>query len=256
MANIVKRIKEELTFENVLSVAIKTPGVHIDRADFLRRELHLFFPDSVVEEAVRYNPAKAGIPRHIISGIAESVISYEAGKATGLSIVASLSSSANAAFTIPAVSADITSYFVFVLRVVQKLAYLYGFEEFDTFEDGLDSESMSIVMVFIGAMFGVQRATSALGKLAESMAIHIQKKLANKALTKGVVYPIVKNIAKAVGVRMTKQIFADAVATSIPIAGSLLSGGVTYFSFKPSCARLKKHLMKFPLSDPDFYSQE
>ncbi len=40
MANeIVNRIKEEITFENVLMAAMKTPGVKINRAKFLRKEL-------------------------------------------------------------------------------------------------------------------------------------------------------------------------------------------------------------------------
>lgn len=39
MANVAKRLKQELTFENVFAAAMKTPGVKINRAKFLRKEL-------------------------------------------------------------------------------------------------------------------------------------------------------------------------------------------------------------------------
>lgn len=61
MANIVKKIKDEITLENVLTMAMKTPGVKIKRDVFLRKELIKYCPEEVIKEAIRYNPAKAGI---------------------------------------------------------------------------------------------------------------------------------------------------------------------------------------------------
>lgn len=37
MADIVKTVKNEMTFEKILATAIHTPGVKIDRAKFLRK---------------------------------------------------------------------------------------------------------------------------------------------------------------------------------------------------------------------------
>ena len=39
MANIIKSVKDELTFENVLLTAMRTPGVKINREKFLRKKL-------------------------------------------------------------------------------------------------------------------------------------------------------------------------------------------------------------------------
>ena len=39
MNELIEKVKDELTFENVLVMALKTPGVKIDRARFLRKEL-------------------------------------------------------------------------------------------------------------------------------------------------------------------------------------------------------------------------
>ena len=252
-ADLIKKIKEELTLENVLMKAIKTPGVKIKRDSFLRKELIKYYHEDIIKEVIKNNPAKAGIPKRVINKIAESVINYETRKVSGLSFLASLPSSVNMLAAFGSVSADITSFFVHVIRIVQELAYLYGFQEFDFTEDNIDSETMDLIMTFMGVMFKVQGAESLLNKLADNASKQVSKKLARKALTKGTVYPFVKTIAKKVGMRMTKQIFADAVATIIPIAGSLASSGLTWVSFKPNCKKLQKTLMSYNLCDPDFY---
>ena len=78
-------------------------------------------------------------------------------------------------------------------------------------------------------------------------------KLAEKALTKGTIYPIVKQIATKIGIHMTKQVFADTVASAIPVIGSVASGGLTWVMFKPCCVKLQKNWMTYNLCDPDFY---
>lgn len=250
MANLVERVKNELTFENVLMAVMKTPGVKINRAKFLKKELVKYYADEIVAEAIRTNPAKAGVSKKVVYKISTAVINYETTKVTGLSVAASIP---GGGWAVGASAADITSYFAFILRVVQKLAYLYGFEQFELNEDDMDSETMSQVLVFVGVMFGVQGAATALQKFADAFAKHIAKNLAKKALTKTFYYPIIKKVATKVGVHMTKQIFADTVASAIPVIGGVLSGGLTYVMFKPNCLKLRKNLMSYNLCDPDYY---
>ncbi|MCD7861316.1 MAG: hypothetical protein LUG25_05365 [Oscillospiraceae bacterium] len=250
MANAMQTIKNDLTFEKVLMTAMRTPGVKINRAKFLRKELIKYCPEQVVVEAIDSNPAKAGIPKEIINKVSKQVIDYETTKVTTISVVASVPGGVAA---VGAVASDITSYFAFILRAVQELAYLYGFEQFDLSEDNADSETMNYLLLFMSVMFGVQGAATALQKFANTLAKHVAKKLAQKALTKGTIYPIVKKVAVNVGIRMTKQIFADGVASTIPILGGVLSGGFTYAMFKPGCMKLRKNLMSYNLCDPDYY---
>ena len=249
---IVKKIKNEVDVEKILMSAMKTPGVKINRAKFLRKELIKYCKEDVIEEAIQGNPAKAGIPVEIINSISQQVINYETTKVTGLSVAASLPGGGAA---VGAALADITSYFAFVLRVVQELAYLYGFEQFEFNEDDLDSESMQFILLFMGVMFSVQGASEVLKKLSEAFSRKIAKDMAKKALTKGMIYPIVKRVLKSLGVKITKQVFADAVASAVPIAGGALSGGLTYAAFRPCCMRLRKNLRATKLCDPNFYKE-
>jgi hypothetical protein len=247
MANI---MKTELTLEKVLSTAMRTPGVKINRAKFLRKELIKYCDEDTIAEAIKMNPAKAGISKNLINKISKHVIDYETTKVTGISVAASLPGGVAA---VGAAAADITSYFTFILRAIQKLAYLYGFEQFELDGDDMDSETMHYILIFVGVMFGVQGAANVLQKFANILETRISKKLAQEALTKGAIYPIVKKVATNVGIRMTKQIFADGVASAVPVLGGALSGGLTYAMFKPGCMKLRKNLMSYNLCDPDYY---
>lgn len=154
------------------------------------------------------------------------------------------------AATIPA---DTAQYFGFILRIMQKLAYLYGFSEFELSEDNVSDATMNEVLLFLGVMFGVQEANAAVKIIAGVASKKAAKSLARKALTKGVVYPIVKKITKQIGFRMTKQIFATGVSKIIPVVGGVITGTLTYTTFKPSANRLKNKFSELPISDPESY---
>jgi hypothetical protein len=53
---------------------------------------------------------------------------------------------------------------------------------------------------------------------------------------------------------MTKQIFADGVASFIPLVSGVLSGGLTFAMFKPCCMKLRRNLMTYNLCDPNYYT--
>jgi hypothetical protein len=129
------------------------------------------------------------VAKEVVNKISKQVINYETTKVTGLSFAASLPGGAAA---VGAAAVDITSYFAFILRTVQELAYLYGFEEFDLNDDEVDAETMNIVLLFVGVMFGVQGSSTTLRKFADVISKQVAKKIAQKALTKGTIYPIVK----------------------------------------------------------------
>ena len=249
-------VKDQLTLENVLTAALGMPGVRIDREEFLRKELSGYCPQRVVKEAIRYNPARAGVSRSQIDQISKKVIETESLKVTAVSLAASIPSSLAAPAVVGAVTADIIWYFAHILRVIQKLAYLYGFPEFEFSENGVDPETRDTIMVFLGVMFEVQGASSALRKLADSFARHLARQMVERVIAKKVIYPVVSRVAERIGIRIGKQLFADSIASSIPFAGGFLSGGLTLATFRPCCFRLRRVLMSYELSDPEYYSKK
>lgn len=234
----------------VLEQAMKLPGVRIDREQFLRKELGRKYPKVIVQRAIDNNPAYARIERYDIDKIAKHVIDYECNKTTALSFAAGLPGGVAAVASMPA---DILQYFMFMLRVIQKLAYLYGFEDFHLNEDYVDDELMNKLMVFIGVMFGAGEANMAIKVIAKAAGDNVAKKLARQALTKGTIYPIVKKIAPWLGMQMNKKIFANGVSRAIPVVGGLFAGSLTFVTFKPCANNLKNALREQPICDPEFY---
>ena len=77
--------------------------------------------------------------------------------------------------------------------------YLYGFPEIDTWENQqqtFDSETLNILIICLGVMYGVAGANIALKAMAKGLANGISKKIMSTALTKGTLYPIIKSISK------------------------------------------------------------
>lgn len=256
-AEVVEKVKggmeskaPELDVLAALQQAMKVPGAKIDREKFLRKELKRRYSKVIIDRAVEHNPAYAWIPREEIDKLAKHAIDYECNKATAISFTTGLPGGAVGVAAIPA---DIIQYFVFMLRVIQELAYLYGFDDFHLDENDVDNEAMNTIMIFLGVMFGVQQANVAIKVVANMAGRNVAKRLAQKALTKGTVYPIVKKIATAIGYKMTKEIFAGGVGRMVPVLGGIITGGLTYATFKPCANTLKNTLRKEPISDPQFY---
>lgn len=66
-------------------MAIKALGVHITRADFLKKELFENYPQEVIDKAIATTPAQTGIPSEEINKIADEVIKFERNCVSGIS---------------------------------------------------------------------------------------------------------------------------------------------------------------------------
>lgn len=239
----------KIDVEDIIIIVLKTPGVNINRADFLETQFMKNYPQEVIQDAIKFNPAHAGITVEEIDKIADQVIQYERNCVSGISLALGMPGGVAMAATLPA---DIAQFYGYMLRAIQKLLYLYGFPEINV-ENGvnIDDETMNIITLCLGVMYGVKGATASLKMLSAALGKGVEKKLLAKALTKGTFYPMVKKIAKWFSVNMTKQIFAGFFKKAIPVVGGVIGGGITYLSFKPCCDNLKKSLQDTLLSNPD-----
>lgn len=241
--------------EDIIIMGLRIPGISVNRSEFLRSAFMKDFSHETIDSAVKFNPAYAGISTDKIEKYANEVIKFERNCVSGISAVLSTPGGIAMAATIPA---DIIQYYGYMLRVTQKLLYLYGFPEIDVTEKGkkFDTETLNILTLCIGIMYGVAGASNALKTVAKVLGEGVQKQLLKKALTKGTVYPIVKSISKWFGVNMTKEVFAGFFKHSIPVVGGVVGWGITYMSFKPCCEKLKASLQNTVLSNPEYNSEK
>ena len=238
----------ESRFSAVLLAAAKLPGVRIDREAYLRSALARHCSEDDLRRAIEESPAAAGIPVEVLDKAANDSIRFETGKVSALSAAAGVPGILALPVTVPA---DVAQYFGHMVRIAQKLAYLYSWPDlFSDDGDDVDDATMGVLTLFFGVMFGTQSANAAVGKIAGMMSEQVAKKLPQKALTQGVVYPIVKKVAAHLGVKMTKESFAKSVSKAIPLVGAVVSGGLTLATFLPLAKRLKKHLAGLPLAEP------
>ena len=226
----------EIDIEDFIIIGLQTPGIKVNRKDFLQKELMKNYPQETIDNAIAHTPAYAQIPVNEIDKIADEVIKFERNCVSGISAALGAPGGVAMVATIPA---DLAQYYGYMLRAAQKLMYLYGFPEIDTTDKGhkFDSETMNLLIVCLGVMYGVQ-------------------KLMRAALTKGTIYPIVKSVSKWFGVNMTKQVFAGFFKKAIPVVGGVIGGGITFLSFKPCCDKLKASLQDTLLSNPEHHTTE
>ncbi|MBQ6439964.1 MAG: EcsC family protein [Mogibacterium sp.] len=243
-------INKYITPEEIIAQVIKLPIAKVDRAAFLLKELTGHYPEETVKTAIEHNPAYAGIDKQEINKIANQVIQHETNKVAGISFAAGLPGGLAMAATIPA---DVIQYFAFTVRAIQEIAYLYGFDEFDFKEEELDSYAMDQILIFLGAMYGIPGVNDSIRVIAEAAAQKTSKALANEALTKTEIYPVVKKVAKELRSKIAKRIYVKSASKVVPVVGGAVSGGLTYATFKPNCMRLKRSLWDLELCDVGFY---
>lgn len=241
----------EIDIEDIIILGLKTPGIRINRTEFFQKEFNKYCPQEIIDNAIAKNPAHAGIEIELIDQIADSVIQYERNCVSGISAALGIPGGVAMVATIPA---DIGQYYGYMLRATQKILYLYGFPEINTNENGqqFDSETMNILIICMGVMYGVAGANKVLKGMAQALGRGVEKKLLRAALTKGVFYPIVKSVAKWFNVNMTKKVFANFFKKSIPVLGGVIGGGITYLAFKPCCDKLKESVHDTLLSNPNY----
>ena len=110
-----------------LAKVVRAPGVRVNREEFLRQELgKLHLSDDAIARALGSSPVLAGVPLTELDRIADEAISYETNKSAAISFVAGIPGGFAMLGTIPA---DLMQYYMHALRIMQKLAYLYGWGE-------------------------------------------------------------------------------------------------------------------------------
>lgn len=233
-----------------MNKVLRLRSVRIDRERFLAVELRKkLVPETLVDAAIQDRPATAGITAEIIDAIARESIEFETRKSTALSFAAGLPGGFAMAGTIPA---DITQFYIHAFRVMQKLAYLYGWESFLDDCDDIDDETLGLLATFFGVMIGVAGASNSLIVFAvRTVSPAVEKNIARQALTKGAVYPVIKRTLRIIGVHITKQSFAKSLSKVVPVVGGVISGGLTYASLKVESSRLMEHLKSLPPALPD-----
>lgn len=233
----------------IMQRAASLKVVKINRGDFLRSEIKKRFPEIDADFAVETTPAETGIAPEDLDRMAIDVIDLETKKCAGLSFLAGIPGGLAMVGTVPA---DLAQYFAHVMRIEQKLAYIYGWQTFLNEEDEVDDETVMKLVVLMGVMMQVGGAANAVTTFAANTArAGIEKAIQKQALTKTFWYNPMKKVLRYLGVNLTKQTFAKTASKVVPVIGGAISGGMTYMAYKPGAERLRRYLRSLPTSGID-----
>ena len=228
-------MSELVSWDKVMNTALSMPMVKVDRTAFLTKEFSMYDNADQLRDKRPIDLFDA----EAIERAARGIINSHLAKATVASTAAGIPGGLVMAATMPA---DIAQYYWHVLVVAQKLGYLYGWPDLLDDKGQITEGTRNVLTLFVGVMFGAQAANKLVGEIAKRVSMQAAKRLPQQALTKTMYYPVIKQVAKWIGFKMTKDTFGKGVGKAIPILGGVLSGAITAFSFKPMAEKLHRHL--------------
>lgn len=237
-----------ISWDSFMETSLKLPGIKVNREEYLKDVFKAYgnvsdfssqSPLSLFDDKIVEKVAKASINGHLIS---VSGASAAAGIPGGFAMFG----------TVPA---DMAQYYYHVIIIAQKLGYLYGWPDLLDDKKQFSESSRNIITLFVGIMMGASAANKAITEIGKNLSVQVAKRIPSQALTKTAYYPIIKQIGKWIGMKVTKETFAKGAAKVVPILGGLLSGGLTYFTFKPMAKKLQAKL-KEDAGSYNFYGSE
>lgn len=238
--------------ESILDKLGSIPGVRVNRTEYLQNEFAKKHRKEM-SDILRRGPVAAGISKEEISKIADQAIQAEAGKTTIISLG---TGAIGGAAALAAVPADITQFYIHVFRIIQKLLYLYGWEEeiFDS-AGNIDDATKNILILYLGVMSGVGAAGKVVAEITKAAAKRVIREVPVRFfkmyITKQTFRTVVNKIVKAVGVKSAAKFAVASGSKVVPLIGGVVSGVITAAFFIPMSKRLKKCLAEGVLEEID-----
>ena len=140
------------------------------------------------------------------------------------------------------VPADVTRYMAHTLRIVQKLAFLYGWDLTLPEEGEPDADTAAVITLFFGVMMDVEGAAEALRVIAgEGGAPVTREQMAGRIDEHGIRFTV-RQMTRILSERLPKEVYGKRISRFIPIIGAEELGGLTYVTYKPMADRLRRFL--------------
>ena len=111
----------------VIDVAISTPGVKVNREEFLKKALRGKVSEDVIDNAIRVGTVKAGVPKEVAEKIAENLINSKCILTSAVSFATGIPG--GLVGLLGGSTVDIAQFFGNFFNLAQKLMYIYGYKD-------------------------------------------------------------------------------------------------------------------------------
>lgn len=225
-------------WKKTLNASLQLPFVKVERIAFLKKELQPYCTEEQIQLALNDSPIKV-LDKKTINKIANGCISYHTTIVCATSAISGLP---GGWFLAAAIPADIAQFYGHILALTQKLLYLYGWPDLQDENNGLTDETLSVLTLFVGVMMGSHQAVQGINQLAKALSEQVVKRLPKMPLARYAFFNISKQVAKWIGIKLTRETFAKGAGKVIPLIGAPVSAALTYWTFKPMATKLKRQL--------------
>ncbi|MCT3054837.1 hypothetical protein EFN57_05720 [Leuconostoc citreum] len=230
---------------HTIGLIAKLPVIRVNRKAFLKKQ----FSDSPDLNIILKHGPQAVYPVSVLEEKAHDIINKSTTKTSMASFAAGLP--ANPIIMAAVGGADVVQYFAFAINMAQQIAYIFGEDElFGSNTDTLPEEDKVKLIIYLGVMFGTAGAASMIATLSKKSGESIGKRVAIQAAVMSTRHPLVKKVGSRIGHKITTAHIEKTVTKAVPIIGGIISGGLTYATFKPLGYRLAKVLAQNLKNNP------
>ena len=224
-----------ISWNKVITTAMRMPMVKVNREEFLRSAFSGYAHGMTFDNV----SPRERFSQEMLDRVAKATINGHLIKVTALSAAAGIPGGFALLGTLPA---DTAQYYWHVLTLAQELGYIYGWPDMLDGQGNMTQATKNILTIFVGVMMGAQAANKAIAKIAADIAQEAATRIASQALTKTTYYPIVREVAKWIGAKLTKESFAKTASKAVPILGAVVSGSITAVTYRTMALRLMEEL--------------
>lgn len=238
-----------------LELALKIPGVRVDRVAFLREA----FPSMTARQIDEGVPADC-FDIDILDKAARDVVSKGTLETTLASIALAAPSVVPAAGTaakLALIAPDLAQNLGVCINLAQKISYIYGVREFDVKSE--EQVDKLMLLAALATMFGGAAAAPVLRNLGLLYGKKLSTAVSKTAVTK--LMPtawrwLITPLAKAIAPKAAPKATVVQAAKFIPFGiGVGIAGVVTWFTTSQAGKRLIEEMRK-PLVDPDVFERD
>ena len=142
---------------------------------------------------------------------------------------------------------DVEEYVRTLYRLAQALGYIYGILPnpiVDEFSFKYDNFIVSEILKIMALGLGVGGVSTFCVKGAKKLAEKEAKDILRKRVSEKVITKLAKEIAKHLGIRLTKATISKTILRIVPVLGGVVSGTLNYFSVEEIGKSLKVNIKK------------
>lgn len=224
-------------WDSIMKATLLLPFAKIGRSSYLHSLLKNHLAPDDIQRALATAPTKVmGVKN--ISKLAQKEARKNVWYATLFSFITAIPTNW---LMWPAIVIDLLQFQINVFLISQKLLFLYGKNDIEN-ETQINEKANRLMLIVSTIMIGKQKLSRVAKSAAGMVGKQIVERYGTRLLSKFIVFNTLRQIAKWMGISLTKTMLVDGINMLIPIICAAISALVSYALISPMAKKLQSHL--------------